>query len=161
MSMSERGMPRRFLPGNATKFLHKRSMELLGLCLLTLAFSFLLINLTYNSADPSFNTTARLRQKFTWFGWSCHCRYITTRPGISEYSYYYRFGRLGYTACFSAGNWPRHTEDILFIYSYSNDSYFIRCFANPGYLAIKYRVGGCNWLDIVSTISESGGSSKL
>ena len=56
MSMSERGMPRRFLPGNATKFLHRRSMELLGLCLLTLAFSLLLINLTYNSADPSFNT---------------------------------------------------------------------------------------------------------
>ena len=57
MSLSERGMPRRFLPGNATKFLHRRSMELLGLCLLTLAFSFLLINLTYNSADPSFNPT--------------------------------------------------------------------------------------------------------
>ena len=56
MSLSERGMPRRFWPGNATKFLHRRSMELLGLCLLTLAFSLLLINLTYNSADPSFNT---------------------------------------------------------------------------------------------------------
>ena len=56
MSMSERGMPRRFWPGNATKFLHRRSMELVGLCLLTLAFSLLLINLTYNSADPSFNT---------------------------------------------------------------------------------------------------------
>ena len=39
MSMSERGIPQRFLPGNATKFLHRRSMELLGLCLLTLAFS--------------------------------------------------------------------------------------------------------------------------
>ena len=56
MSMSERGMPRRLLPANATKFMHRRSMELLGLCLLTLAFSLLLINLTYNSGDPSFNT---------------------------------------------------------------------------------------------------------
>ena len=63
MSMSERGMPKRFLPGNATKFLHRRSMELLGLCLLTLAFSFLLINLTYNSADPSFNTSGSSETK--------------------------------------------------------------------------------------------------
>ena len=63
MSMSERGMPRRFLPGNASKFLHRRSMELLGLCLLTLAFSLLLINLTYNSADPSFNTTGSSETK--------------------------------------------------------------------------------------------------
>jgi len=31
-------------------------MELLGLCLLSLASSLLLINLTYNSADPSFST---------------------------------------------------------------------------------------------------------
>ena len=56
MSLSEREMPRRILPGSVTKFLHRRGMELLGLCLLTLAFSLLLINLTYNSADPSFNT---------------------------------------------------------------------------------------------------------
>ena len=56
MSLSERGMPRRFWPRNATKFLQRRSMELLGLCLLSLASSLLLINLTYNSADPSFST---------------------------------------------------------------------------------------------------------
>ena len=68
---------------------------------------------------------------------------------------------MGDTACFSAGNWPRHAEDILFIYSYSNDSYFIRCFTDSGFLAIKYGVGGCNWLDTASTISKSGGSSTL
>ena len=56
MSLSEREISRRFLPRNATKFLHRRSMELLGLCLLTLAFLLLLTHLTYNSADPSFNT---------------------------------------------------------------------------------------------------------
>ena len=105
MSLSEREISRRFLPRNATKFLHRRSMELLGLCLLTLAFLLLLTHLTYNSADPSFNTIGSSEATNLLGSIGAAVADISLQGlGLANIAIMIVLGAWGDTACFSAGN---------------------------------------------------------